>query len=153
MADTYCQIYLHLVFAVKHRSRVLLPEWDSALYKYMFGIIDGKQNKAFIVNGCLDHVHILFSHNPSTLISDVVRDVKNNSTNYLNRNIFRSKGFAWQEGYGIFSLSKKEVPRVYRYIQEQKEHHRSFNFREEYVKMMEEEDLLGPKKYTFDWFE
>ena len=103
MAGTYSQIYIQTVFAVKGRHNILDKQWRDELFKYISGIIKAKEQKPIIVNGFSDHVHCFIGLKPSMKISDLVRDVKNNSTNFINDKGFLRNEFNWQDGYGAFS--------------------------------------------------
>jgi len=124
MANTYSQIYIHCVFAVKGRENLLQKPWRSEVFKYIAGIIREKNQKPIIVNGVSDHVHIFVGLKPSMSVSELVRDIKNNSTNFINAQKFVSKKFSWQEGFGAFSYNRSQLENVYRYIENQEQHHR-----------------------------
>ena len=100
MAGTYSQIYIQIVFAVQGRQNLLAKEWRQEIFKYMSGIIKNKGQKAIIVNGVDDHVHAFVGLKPAMALSDLVRDVKNNSSNFINNNHWVKGKFNWQEGYG-----------------------------------------------------
>ena len=153
MSGTYCQLFVHVVFAVKGRQSLIPPDWESDLYGYIFGIIKEKGQKPYIVNGASNHVHILFGFEPSIPICDIVRDVKNNSSNYVNRDKMRMSRFSWQEGYGAFSIAKSEIESVYNYILNQKEHHKTRSFKEEYLAILRSAGVEFNEKYLFDWVE
>src|SRR6186713_1941093 len=116
MAGTYSQIYIQVVFAVKGRENLIGNKWKEDLNKYISGIIKGKEQKPIIVNGMHDHIHAFFGLRPSMRISDLVRDVKNNSTNFINDNKLAPRKFSWQDGYGAFSYSQSQIKNVYNYI-------------------------------------
>src|SRR3972149_6041737 len=116
MAGTFSQIYIQIVFAVRGRENLISKEWKDQLHKYISGIITGKGQKAIIVNGMPDHIHIFVGLKPSMAISDLVRDIKNNSTNFVNEKGFLRRKFSWQEGFGAFSYSHSHIGRVYNYI-------------------------------------
>lgn len=99
MAGTYSQIYLQVVFAVKGRENLISPKWRDELYKYIAGIIKNKEQKPIIVNGMRDHIHLFIGLQPSMSISDLVRDIKNNSSNFINEKRWVKGRFSWQEGY------------------------------------------------------
>lgn len=124
MVGTFSQVYLQYVFAVKRRENLLLMSWKEEVFKYMSGIIEAKGQKAIIVNGVSDHVHVLVGFRPVMSISDLIRDVKNNSSNFINKKGFVKGHFAWQEGYGVFSYSHSQIDNVYQYILNQEEHHK-----------------------------
>ena len=106
MANTYSQIYIQIVFSVKGRKKQIKSEWADELYKYISGIIISKGQKSIIVNGMPDHVHIFIGLKPDATISSLVRDIKNNSTKFINSKAFLNEKFAWQNGYGAFSYAQ-----------------------------------------------
>ncbi len=130
MAGTFSQIYIQYVFAVKGRQNLLHKPWREEVFKYISGIIKGKNQKPIIVNGVEDHVHCFVGLKPGMSISDLVRDIKNNSSNFINEQKFLKGKFSWQEGYGAFSYSHSQIENVYRYIENQEEHHRKISFLE-----------------------
>lgn len=153
MAGTYSKIYIQIVFAVKGRQNLIAEGWQTDLHKYIAGIIKGKGQKPIIVNGMSDHIHVFVGMKPSIKISDLVRDIKNNSTNYVNKHNWIPGKFCWQGGYGAFSYSESQIDAVYNYILNQKEHHRKRTFREEYHGFLERFDVDYHEKYLFDWYE
>ena len=153
MAGTYSQIYLQVVFAVKGRENLISPKWRDELHKYIAGIIKNKEQKPIIVNGMRDHIHLFIGLRPSMAISDLVRDIKNNSSNFINEKRWVMGRFSWQEGYGVFSYSHSQIETVYNYILNQEEHHRKKTFREEYIDFLERFEIEYNKKYLFDWFD
>jgi putative transposase len=115
MAGTYSQIYIQIVFAVKGRENLISKKWKEELNKYIAGIIKGKEQKPIIVNGMRDHIHAFVGLRPSMAIADLVRDIKNNSSNFINDNRLIKGKFTWQKGYGAFSYSQSHIERVYNY--------------------------------------
>lgn len=153
MAGTYSQIYIQYVFAVKGRNNLLQKEWRVEVFKYIAGIITGKNQKSIIVNGVDDHIHILVGLKPNMCISDLVRDLKNNSSNFINQQKYLKGKFEWQEGYGAFSYSHSQLNSVYEYILNQEDHHRTKSFREEYLDFLHKFEIEFNEKYLFDWME
>jgi len=153
MAGTFSQIYIQIVFAVKGRQNLIAREWKDSLHKYMSGIITGKEQKAIIVNGMPDHIHAFVGLNPSMKISDLVRDIKNNSSKFINEQGLASRKFAWQEGYGAFSYSHSHIGNVYNYILRQEEHHRKKSFKEEYLALLKKFEIEHNERYLFDWLD
>jgi putative transposase len=149
MAGTFTQIYIHAVWHVKGRNK-LSSAWRRELFEYMAGIIRRKGQKPYIVNGVYNHVHMLFSINPSIAVSDLLRDVKCNSTKFLKEQGLVSSRFAWQTGFGAFSLSKRDVDRIYKYILNQESHHQRVSFKEEYLKLLIEFEIDFNALYLFD---
>jgi putative transposase len=153
MPGTFSQIYIQYVFAVKGRENSILPSFQAELYKYISGIITNKEQKALAVNGMSDHVHVLVGLKPSMRISDLVRDIKNNSTNFINENKFLKHKFSWQEGYGVFSYSQSGFGKVIEYIKNQKEHHKKKTFRQEYMTFLKKFDIPFEDKYLFEFYD
>lgn len=153
MSGTYSQVHIQVVFAVKGRQNLLKKEWREELFKYISGIISNKEQKPIIVNGVEDHVHVFLGLRPSMRISDIVRDIKNNSTNFINDHNWVKGKFCWQEGYGVFAYKKSDVRTVYNYIFNQEEHHRVKTFKDEFLELLEEFEIPYEEKYLFDWIE
>ena len=153
MKGTYSQIYIQVVFAVKYRQNLLQKPWRTDVFKYMSGIIKEKKQKPIIVNGVEDHVHLFIGLRPSMCVSDLVRDIKNNTTNFINESGYLKKKFSWQEGFGAFSYSQSSVNNVYNYILNQEEHHRKKTFKKEYLKMLNDFEIEYDERYLFDWLE
>jgi putative transposase len=151
MAGTFSQLYVHYVFAVKGRESLLRTPWRDDVLKYIVGIIKAKNQKPIIVNGVSDHVHVFVGIRPSMNISDLVRDLKNNSSNFINERKFVRGRFSWQEGYGVFSYSHSQVDSVYRYIAHQEEHHQKKSFREEYIDMLQQFGIEAEERFLFEW--
>ena len=153
MASTYSQIYIQYVFAVKERVNLLKRPWRDEVFKYISGIIKGKNQKAIIVNGMADHVHAFVGLKPAMPVSDLIRDIKNNSTKFINEQKFLKGKFEWQEGYGAFSYSHSQMNHVYQYIANQEEHHRKKTFKEEYFDFLEKFEIEYDEKYLFEWLD
>jgi len=152
MPGTYSQIYIQIVFAVKGRENLIASGWKTELHKYMAGIIKGKGHKPIIVNGMPDHIHAFAGLKPAMAISDLVRDIKNNSSNFINDHRFVKGKFSWQEGYGAFSYSHSHIGNVYDYILNQEQHHQKKTFRQEYLEHLEKFDIDYDEKYLFEWY-
>lgn len=153
MAGTFSQLYIQVVFAVKGRENLLQKPWKDEAFKYMAGIIKEKGQKPIIINGISDHVHLFIGLKPSMLLSDLVRDVKNNTTNFINSKKFLRGKFSWQEGYGAFSYAHSQLDTVYQYILNQEEHHKKKTFREEYMDLLQKFEIEYDKKYLFEWID
>ena len=151
MADTFSQIYIQYVFAVKGRENLLQKPWRDEIFKYIAGTIKGKNQKPIIVNGVADHVHVFVGLKPSMNIADLVRDIKNNSSNFINEKKFIRGKFSWQEGYGAFSYGHSQIDDVYQYIANQELHHQKKTFREEYMEFLQKFEVEFNEKYLFDW--
>ena len=155
MAGTYSQKYIQLVFAGKGRQNLLQKEWRDEVFRYMCGIIKNKGHRPIIVNGVSDHVHAFIGLKPVMALSDLVRDVKNNSTNFINDNKWVQGKFSWQEGYGAFlrEASHSQIPYVYNYILNQESHHSQETFKIEYLDFLKKFEIEHDVKYVFDWLE
>lgn len=153
MAGTFSQIYIQVVFAVKGRQNLLFHPWRDQVFRYMSGIIKSKNQKPIIINGMGDHVHLFIGFKPVMSLSDLVRDIKNNTSNFINDRKFVKGKFAWQEGYGAFSYSHSQVENVYRYIKNQEAHHKKKTFKEEYTQFLKKFEVTYDEKYMFEWIE
>ncbi len=151
MAGTFSQIYIQIVFAVAERDNLLSKTWRGEVFKYISGIIKEKKQKPIIVNGFSDHVHAFIGLRPSMKISDLVRDIKNNSSNFINDRKLVAGKFYWQEGYGAFSYGRSQIDNVYQYILNQEHHHKQKSFREEYMEFLKKFEIPFDEKYLFDW--
>jgi REP element-mobilizing transposase RayT len=153
MSSTFSQIYIQIVFAAKGRQNFLLKPWRDDVFKYMSGIIKGKNQKPIIVNGVSNHVHLFIGLKPSIALSDLVRDVKNNSTNFINEQKYLRGKFSWQEGFGAFSYAHSQIDQVFQYILNQEEHHCKKSFKEEYLDFLRKFEIEYEEKYLFAWYE
>jgi putative transposase len=153
MAGTYSQIYIQVVFAVKGRQNLLLKPWREEVFKYISGIIKNKGHKPIIINGVEDHVHVFLGLKPSMALSDLVRDFKNNSRNFINDHHWVKGKFCWQEGYGAFSYSHSQIENVYNYILNQEQHHARQTFKDEYLDYLTKYQIEHDVKYLFTSFE
>ena len=151
MAGTFSQIYIQIVFAVKGRENLISKTWKDELHKYISGIITSKGHKTIIVNGMPDHIHTFVGLKPAMSISDLVRDIKNNSSNFINEKKFVEGRFSWQEGYGAFSYSQSHIDNVFKYILNQENHHQKKTFKDEYIEFLQKFGIEYNEKYLFDW--
>ena len=152
MPGTFSQLYIQIVFAVKGRENLISKNWSTELHKYIAGIIKGKNQKPIIVNGMPNHIHVFVGLRPVMAIADLVRDIKNNSSNFINERKFVKGKFSWQEGYGAFSYSHEQINKVYQYILNQELHHQKLSFQEEYLTLLKEFDIAFEEKYLFEWY-
>ena len=120
MPNTFTQIYIQMVFAVKNRNSLIQPEWEEELYKYISGIVQNRGQKMLAVNGTKNHIHFLIGMRPSCCLSDLVREVKKSSNRFLKEKRFTKFKFEWQEGFGAFSYSHSQLDNVIFYIKNQK---------------------------------
>jgi putative transposase len=150
MANTYTQIHIQAVFAVKNRDCVIRNYWKDDLYKYITGIIQNHNHKVLAINGMPDHIHILFGMRPTQSLSDLMQDIKGDSSKWINQNGFVAGKFSWQEGYGAFSYSKSHVINVINYINNQEKHHKKITFIEEYNDFLEKFEVDHDDRYIFE---
>jgi REP element-mobilizing transposase RayT len=153
MSDTYTQIIIHLVFAVQGRQSLIAPQHQEEVNKYITGIVRNKRSKMIAVNGMPDHLHILIGLHPAQAISDLVRDIKADTNEWINKKRWIRGKFSWQEGYGGFSYSRSQLDRVAKYVINQKEHHSSRSFKSEYLTLLRKFDIAFEDKYVFEWIE
>ncbi|MFA9390742.1 MAG: IS200/IS605 family transposase [Prolixibacteraceae bacterium] len=150
---TFTQIYIQIVFSPQHREALLIDKIRTRVFEYISGIATSLGHKSIIVNGHIDHVHVLLGLNPAISVSETVRELKRVSTIFINSlNVFPRK-FNWQEGYGAFSYSKSQLDNVYKYILNQEEHHRKNSFRDEYLAFLRKFEIEYDEKYLFQFFE
>lgn len=149
MANTYTQIHIHVVFAVKHRAGLIQREWKDELYKYITGIIQNHQHKVLAINGMPDHIHIFFGMRPVQSLSELMQDIKGSSSKWINEKRFTKHKFEWQEGYGAFSYSKSQVADVVKYIENQETHHKKESFLEEYKNFLQKFEINFDDRYIF----
>jgi len=153
MANTYTQIYIQIIFAVRGRENLIPPIHREELHKIINGIVSNRGQKLFAVFAMPDHVHLLVSISPNILISDLVRDIKAGSSKLINDKNWIMGQFNWQEGYGAFSYSKSSVDQVVKYILNQEYHHQNKSFREEYLEFLRKFEVDYDEKYVFGWIE
>ena len=153
MADTYTKIYIHVIFTVQGRQNLMDRQHKDELYKYITGIIQNKKQKVISINGMSDHIHILIGIKPDTALSDLIRDVKANSSKFINERRWVAGRFHWQEGFGAFSYSHSQLGSVANYIKNQEEHHSKKTFKDEYLGMLRKFGVDYNPKYIFDWID
>ncbi|MDR0792369.1 MAG: IS200/IS605 family transposase [Chitinophagaceae bacterium] len=150
MSSTFSKIYIQVVFAVKGRQSFIQHSWEENLYKYITGIVQTKQQKMIAINGMPDHIHFFIGMKPSCNLSDLVREIKKSSNEYIKENNF-CNGFHWQEGFGAFSYGHSQLNDVARYVMNQKEHHRIKTFKEEYLDFLKKFEIEYKEEYLFEW--
>ena len=149
MANTYSQMYLQVVFAVEGRQNLIQKRNKQELHKYITGIVTERGQKLLAVHCMPDHTHILIGLKPSIALSDVVRDVKNASTNFVNRNVWVAGRFSWQEGFGAFSYGHSQPTGIINYIKNQEQHHASRTFRQEYIQFLKKYEIDHDERFIF----
>ncbi len=148
MANTYTQLHIQFVFAVKYRKALIAKEWKERLHQYITGIIQSNNHKMLSINSMPDHIHIFIGMRPTQSISSLIQNVKTETSKWIKEQRL-SLDFAWQEGYGAFSYSRSHVPNVIRYIQNQEEHHKKETFLEEYLKILKAFEVEYDEQYVF----
>ncbi|PWJ53105.1 REP element-mobilizing transposase RayT [Dyadobacter jejuensis] len=148
--NTYSQIYVHIVFAVKGRENLILPSWEEKIYKYITGIVQNKEQKMIAINGMPDHIHFLLGIRPTCCISDMVREIKKSSNLYIQTEQLSKFKFQWQEGFGAFSYSHSHLDMAINYILRQKEHHKKKSFGDEYIEMLQKFNIDYNDKYLLE---
>ncbi len=150
---TFTQLYIQFVFAVKHREELLNESFRPEVFKYISGLISNKGHKSIIVNGVSDHIHVFIGLNPKMALSNLVGEVKRNSSIFINKQKWLNGHFGWQEGYGAFSYSRSQIDNVYKYILNQVDHHKNKTFKEEYMSIFRKNKMEYEERYLFEFFE
>lgn len=153
MPNTYSQIYIQIVFAVKGRQNFIKESFRDEIQKYMSGIVTNKKQKLYAIYCMPDHTHLLLSIKPDICISDLVRDVKANTTLFIKEKKFVNNVFSWQEGFGAFSYSKSQSQKVVGYILNQPIHHEKKNFKDEYLEFLRRYEVGYDEKYLFEFYD
>ena len=153
MADTYSQIYIQIVFSVQNRKALIHESFETELYKYITGIVQNKGQKLIAINGMPDHTHVFIGMKPNCCLSDLVREIKKSSNSFINEKQFTNVSFNWQEGFGAFSYSFSQIDTVVNYIKNQKSHHQTKSFKEEYLEFLDKFEIEYKEEYLFDWLD
>jgi REP element-mobilizing transposase RayT len=149
----YTQLYVQIVFAVENKQCLLRnKEYNEQIFKYISGTITNLKNKSIIVNGIEDHIHIFLGLHHTLSISDLVGTIKKSSSSFINENKWFCGKFSWQDGYGAFTYSRSQIDNVFRYINNQEEHHKKTTFKEEYIMLLEKFGIEYNEKYLFTFF-
>jgi putative transposase len=149
---TFTQLHVQLVFAVKSRENILTAEIRPRIFEYVSGIVSSMKHKSIIVNGFNDHIHVFLGLNPNVSISDTVHDIKRSSSIFINEILLLKNHFNWQEGYGAFSYSRSQVKTIYQYILNQEIHHSEKSFKEEYLNLLDENEIEYDSRFLFEFF-
>jgi REP element-mobilizing transposase RayT len=149
MPNTYTQLYIHCVFAVKYRAALLSIDWDARLRSYITAIVQNKKHKMIAINNMPDHLHMFVGLHPSESISDMLKWVKSDSSEWVNKEKLTKSRFYWQEGYGAFSHSRSQLDSVVKYIVNQQMHHKKQTFKEEYLQMLRNFEVEYDDRYLF----
>lgn len=153
MPNTFSQIYIQVVFAVKGRESLIKQETEDQLYKYITGIVQNKEQKMLSINGMPDHIHFLIGMKPTCCLSDLVREVKKSSNEFINTNKLSKFRFNWQEGFGAFSYGHSQLDKIIAYISNQKQHHKKKTFKEEYIDLLQKFNINFNEEFLFKWIE
>ena len=150
MANTYHQMYIQAVFAVKYREAVIEKIWKEELFGVIGNLVNETECKTILVNGVEDHVHCFFGLEPKVFVSDVMKNAKAKSSKWLNESGLLKHRFEWQKGFGAFSYSHSHIDKVFNYIKNQEAHHKKETFREEYIKMLKAFGVEYDERYIFE---
>jgi len=144
---------VQVVFAVQGRQNFIMPQWKDELCKYVTGIVNNQKQKLYIINCMQDHIHILLSLSPTIATSDLVRDIKSNSSAFINNKKWLNNKFNWQEGFGAFTYGQSQLPVIINYIKNQEDHHKRKTFREEYIDFLKKFEVDYNEKYLFEFYD
>jgi REP element-mobilizing transposase RayT len=153
MANTFSQIYLQFVFAVKQRECLISKDHKEELHKYITGLVQNRKSKMLAIHCMPDHIHLFVGLIPTVLISDFIKEVKVESNEFINKKKWIRGKFSWQEGYGVFSYSHSHIGAVCNYIANQETHHQKRSFRQEYHELLEKFEIPFEEKYLFNFFD
>jgi REP element-mobilizing transposase RayT len=153
MANTFSQIYIQTVFAVRNRQSLIKQEFKEDLFKYITGIVTNQGQKLISINGMSDHIHVLIGLRPAMALADLVQEIKADSSNFVNREKFVRGKFSWQEGYGAFSYGHSQLDTIIRYIRNQAKHHQRNSFKNEYLTLLRRFDIAFEEKYVFEFIQ
>ena len=153
MANTFSQIYLQFVFAVRNRESLISKDHKEELHKYITALIQNRKAKMLAINCMPDHVHLFVGFKPTVLISDFVKEIKVESNEFINSKQWIKGKFSWQEGYGVFSYSHSHIDRVVKYVLDQEIHHQKKTFKQEYLALLEKFDIVFEERFLFDFIE
>jgi REP element-mobilizing transposase RayT len=153
MSTTFTQLYAHIVFSVQGKKSFINQTREAEIYEFITNLVDKLGHKMLIINGTSDHIHLLVKLNPALAISDLVREIKKQSSYFINHKLLKKHGFNWEGGYTAFTQPRSQVNSLFKYIEKQKEYHRNVKFKEEYLdlhKQIEDEvidDTIFKYKY------
>ena len=150
MSQTHCNLIYHLVFSTKERRPYLASDIRTEVHRYLAGAIQGIDGIPLIVNGTEDHVHLLVKLSQNHAVRDVLREIKSNSSGWIHREYRNLSDFAWQVGYGAFTVSASQKGRVYAYVENQERHHAVRSFKSEYIAMLKAHEVEYDEKYIWD---
>ena len=152
MANTYTQCYFHLVFAVKNREALIQREWNNGMEMYVTGIVQNHRHKMLAIGSMPDHIHMLIGYNVNQLIPDIVEEVKTSSNAWIKEKKLSKFKFEWQKGYGAFTHSHSQIDKVIKYILSQEGHHKKRSFKDEFLEMLDKNEIIYGNEYLFEFF-
>lgn len=138
-----------MVFSVKYRAAVLDKPWRSKVFGVIGNLINEANCKTIIVNGVEDHVHCFVGLKPAVSVSELMKTVKAKSSKYINDHRLTTERFEWQVGYGVFSYRQRDIDQIYKYVQNQEQHHQKQSFREEFLDLLKEFEIGYDEQYIF----
>lgn len=150
MPSTYTQNFYHTVFSTKHRRPLIQPDWEDRLFAYFGGVLRELRCTAIAVNGTADHVHLLIRYRSDLSHSDMLRHIKSRTSAWIHATWPSLASFAWQEGYGGFTVSKSATADVEAYIARQKEHHRVRDFKSEFLELLRRHEVEFDESEVFE---
>lgn len=153
MANTYTQIYIHLVFSPKNKQALIEKQWKDELEKYISGIVRNHGHKLLAIGSMSDHIHIFIGYNLNHLIPKLVEDIKTSTNSWIKEKRFSNFKFDWQKGYGAFSHSRSQLDTVVNYILNQETHHQGKSFKEEYLEILKKNEVDFNEGYLFEFFD
>ncbi len=153
MANTYTQMYVHIVFSPKNKQALIGKSWKNELEKYITGIVQNQKHILLAIGSMPDHIHIFIGYNVNYLIPDLVEKIKTSSNSWIKQNKLTQFQFAWQKGYGAFSHSRSQLDTVIKYILNQEKHHKKKSFRDEYLEILRKNDIQFSDEYVFEFFD
>ncbi len=150
MPQSLVKLLIHVIFSTKNRADLIMPEIENGLFGYMHGIVENNKSKLILANGTANHVHLLISLGKVISISELVGDIKRDSSVWIKTQDFQFKSFHWQEGYGAFSVGQTQVEDVMKYVANQKEHHKKKSFENEMRDFYRKYEIEFDERYVWD---
>lgn len=147
---SFTNLTYHVIFSTKYRRKYISEDICDRLYAYIGGVVRNLDGSLIEIGGVEDHVHLLVNLSPAKSVSDSIRDIKSNSSKWLNELADGRKRFGWQKGYGAFTVSHSQIERVRNYIQIQREHHRTKTFEEELIELLQRHEIAYDRQYLFE---
>ena len=153
MANTFTQLYIQLIFAVKGRQHLIPKQHKEQVQRYMTGVIQERKHKLFAINCMPDHTHIFIGLHPAQSIAKLVEETKTATTKFIKKQTWMPYAFSWQKGYGAFAYSRSQIDAVCKYVNNQEEHHRKRTFRAEYIDFLHKFAIDYDPKYLFEFYD